>query len=60
MIELFLFVWAWLCTAATIEAQAVQLIAKSSPPSKREACCNYIMKEADSETGDICEESVEG
>jgi len=45
MIELALFVWAWLYTAAAIEAQAAQIMAKTAPPPKRRVCCNYIMKE---------------
>jgi len=53
MIDLLLFVWAWLCTATAIEAQAVQIMARATPPPRRGVCCNYIMKEGekDSEGG---------
>jgi len=47
MIELFLFVWAWLYTATAIEAQAVQMMAKATLPPKRRVCCNYITKEGE-------------
>ena len=55
MIELALFVWAWLYTAAAIEAQAAQIMAKTAPPPKRRVCCNYITKEGEkvSEGGGI-------
>jgi len=56
MIELVLFVWAWLYTATAIEAQAVQIIAKTSPPPKRSVCCNYIMKEGEK----VCEGGAHG
>jgi len=48
MIGLFLLVWASLCVATVIEAQATQIVARSAPPPpKKEVCCNYITKEGE-------------
>jgi len=45
MLDLLLFVWSWLYIATAIEAQAVQMMARSTAPKKK-CRCNYIMKES--------------
>jgi len=52
MIDVLLFVWAWLATATVIEAQAVQVVARTSPPPPRSCKCNYIIKEGEFNIGD--------
>jgi len=56
MIDVLLFVWAWLYAAIAIEAQAVQMMAKTAPPPKGVCCnyiCNYITKEGEKLSGDV-------
>ena len=53
MIEFVLFVWAWLYTATAIEAQAVQMMAKTAPPPRKKICCNYLMKEEEINVGGV-------
>jgi len=52
MIGYVLFVWAWLYAATAIEAQAVQLMARTAPPPPRSCKCNYIIKEGEFSIGD--------
>ena len=52
MIEYVFFILSWLYTATAIEAQAVQIMAKTVPPPPKPCECNYIMKEGECNTGD--------
>jgi len=45
MIDLLLFTWAWLLYATFLEAQAVQVAARTTVPPKQPCRCRYIMKE---------------